>query len=328
MAVDSAWSAEGGQPVSILFALLGAFTNATTAVLQRLASVSRPKEVTRGWRIALYLVRQPLWLLGLAFMGATFVFTAVALYFGELAVVQPILVTELVFTLALRQFWLHDVIPARTWVSAVLICGGLAGFLLAAHPREGVRAPSPAEWVRAVVIRAVLVLFLLLLSRTGSPSRKAASLGAAAGLVWSVDAACVKAATDVLARDGLGHLFLHWPIYAVVVTGVLGTFLVEASLTAGPLAASQPALLIVDPLASILLGIELFNEQLNSSPMAITLSVTGLVVMSVGVVLISRWAPPVMSARRKVALQAGEGPPMGETGDAGVPDDGVTGVGT
>ena len=102
----------------------------------------------------------------------------------------------------------------------------------------------------------------------------------------------------------------------------------EAAFTAGPLSASQPALLIVDPLASIALGIQLFGEKLNSSPLAISMSVLGLAVMATGVVLITFWAPPVMTARRKVALQAGEGPPMGETGDAGVPDDGVTGVGT
>ena len=99
--------------LSVLFALLSAFSNAITAVLQRLASVSQPDD-DDGWRrTALALVRDPRWLLGLLFMGGTFVFQAVALYFGQLAVVQPVLVTELIFTLALRQFWLRDVDPAQ-----------------------------------------------------------------------------------------------------------------------------------------------------------------------------------------------------------------------
>ena len=169
--------------MAILFALLSAFSNATTAVLQRLASVSQP-ETTGGWRTALALVRDPRWLLGLVFMGGTFVFQAVALYFGELAVVQPILVTELIFTLALRRWWLHDPIPPKTWTAAVMICGGLAAFLLAAHPEEGHRVATVGDWVWALTTRGLVVVVLVLLSRTGSPAapRRAAGSRGGAGL--------------------------------------------------------------------------------------------------------------------------------------------------
>jgi hypothetical protein len=75
--------------------------------------------------------------------------------------------------------------------------------------------------------------------------------------------------------------------------------LLQAAFAAGPLAASQPAILIVDPLASIALGIELFGERLRTSAPAITVSVIGLVVMAAGVVVISAWAPPVMTASKR-----------------------------
>jgi hypothetical protein len=48
-----------------------------------------------AWDTTRYLVPQPMWLMGLVCMGGTLVFTA-------LADVQPILVIELIFTLALR----------------------------------------------------------------------------------------------------------------------------------------------------------------------------------------------------------------------------------
>ena len=283
--------------LSILFALFSAFSSATTAVLQRLASVSRPEATTGWWRTAQVLVRDPRWLLGLVFLGGTFVFQAVALYFGQLAVVQPVLVTELIFTLALRQFWLHDRIRPRTWSAAVMICGGLAAFLLAAHPEEGHRVVTVGHWVWALSTRGVVILVLIGLSRRGSPARAAPLLGCAAALVWAIDAAFVKAATDLLSQSGWAALLLHWPLYAVVASGVLGTLLIQAAFTAGPLSASQPALLIVDPLASIALGIELFGERLNTSAPALTVSVLGLVVMAAGVVLIGAWAPPVMTTR-------------------------------
>jgi hypothetical protein len=85
----------------------------------------------------------------------------------------------------------------------------------------------------------------------------------------------------------------------VVATGVLGTVLLESAFAVGPLAASQSALLIVDPLASIAMGVELFGEQLRSSPVAIVLEAVFLVGMFLGVVLLSRWAPPEMEIRKR-----------------------------
>jgi len=285
--------------MSILFALLGAFSQALTSVLQKLANVAGSHQTRSGWETAKYLIRQPIWLLGMVCMGGTFVFTALALYFGTLASVQPILVTELIFTLALRALWLHDRIAPRTWGAAAMLCAGLFGFLVVAHPEEGHGRPTAAAWVVTLGSRGLVVVILVVLSRWGSPARKAAVLGAAAALVWAIDAAFVKAATEVLSHQGWSGLFQHWPVYAVVASGVLGTVLLQAAFAAGPLAASQSALLIVDPMASITIGIELFGEQLRSSPAAIVLQAVFLGGMFTGVVLLSRWAPPEMEARTK-----------------------------
>jgi hypothetical protein len=129
--------------------------------------------------------------------------------------------------------------------------------------------------------------------------------------VWAIDAAFVKSATEVLAHDGWVGLFLHWPVYTVVASGVLGTVLLESAFAVGPLAASQSALLIVDPLASITIGVELFGEQLRSLPLAIAIQVLFLAAMFVGVILLSRWAPPEMEARTRRSSH------MGSSGDAG-----------
>jgi drug/metabolite transporter (DMT)-like permease len=297
--VHSTGEAGEVSPLSIVFALLGAFSQALTSVLQRLANIAGADEKKSIWQTTMFLIRQPMWLLGMVCMGGTFVFTALALYFGQLATVQPILVTELIFTLALRALWLHDRIATRTWGAAALLCAGLIGFLLAADPREGHGHPTPKGWIVALGSRGLIIIILMILSRWGSPARRAALLGASAALVWAIDAAFVKAATDVLAHDGWGGLFLHWPVYAVVVSGVTGTVLLESAFAVGPLAASQSALLIVDPLASIAIGVELFGEQLNSSPLAIVLQVAFLATMFAGVILLSKWAPPEMEARAK-----------------------------
>jgi len=211
-------------------------------------------------------------------------------------------VLELIFTLGLRVFVLHDGIASRTWSAALMICVGLAAFLVVAAPAEGTHVPSAGQWIRAVSTRGLMVVVLLLLSRYGSPARRAALFGAATAVVWSVDAAFVKQTVDVLARGGVPGLLTHWPLYAMIATGVLGTVLLQGAYAVGPLASSQAALLIVDPLASITLGIELFGEQLNADPAYVLGAVCSLAVLGAGVVLLSRWAPPVMTAEELARL--------------------------
>ena len=288
---------------AIVFATLSALCSACGAVLQRLALTGRTSTKARSLlRTAIDLVRQPVWLLGGLFLVATFGFQALALYFGPLSVVQPVLVLELIFTLGLRVFLLHDGIASRTWSAALVICLGLAAFLVLASPSEGTHVPSAGQWILAVSTRGLAVLALLALSRYGSPARRAALFGAATAVVWSVDAAFVKQTVDVLARGGLPGLLTHWPLYAMIATGVLGTVLLQGAYAVGPLAASQATMLIVDPLASIALGIELFQEQLNTGSGYVLGAVVSLAVLGAGVVMLSIWAPPVMTAEELARL--------------------------
>jgi drug/metabolite transporter (DMT)-like permease len=302
---------------AIVFAILSALSSACGAVLQRLAVADRAVEGRPAWRTAIDLVRQPVWLLGALFLAGTFGFQAVALYFGPLAVVQPVLVLELVFTLGLRAFLLHDDIVPRTWSAALMICLGLAAFLVVASPSEGTHVPGAGQWIWAVSTRGLTVLVLLALRRYGSPARRAALFGAATAVVWSVDAAFVKQTVDLLARDGLLGLLVHWPLYAMIATGVLGTVLLQASYAVGPLAASQATMLIVDPLASIALGIEIFHEQLNTSPGYVLGALASLAVLGAGVVMLSVWAPPVMTAEELTRLRGHARP--GEVASLPVP---------
>jgi drug/metabolite transporter (DMT)-like permease len=287
---------------AIVFAVLSALSNAGSAVLQRLAVVDRTSEARSLWRTAIDLVRQPVWLLGGLFLIGTFGFQALALYFGPLSMVQPVLVLELIFTLGLRVFLLHDGIASRTWSAALMICLGLGAFLVVASPSEGTHVPNAGQWMLAVGTRALIVVALLLLARYGSAARRAALFGAATAVVWSVDAAFMKQTVDELAHSGLPGLLTHWPLYAMIATGVLGTILLQAAYAVGPLAASQAPLLIVDPLASIVLGIELFHEQLRTGPGYVFGAVVSLAVLGAGVVMLSIWAPPVMKAEHLARL--------------------------
>jgi len=159
--------------LSVVFALAAAFSNAVNLMTQHAASTSAPKR-EKGWRLVGYLVRQPLWLLGGVAAVGSFSFQALALHHGQLSVVQPILVTELVFVLVLRRVWIRQDVARAAWAAVLVVCVALAVFLIVAEPTGGHPAPETAEWVSAVSVFGGSIAALALLGMRGSPVRRAA----------------------------------------------------------------------------------------------------------------------------------------------------------
>ena len=57
----------------IVFALLAALANAINEATQHVASTAAPRR-SSGWRLVLYLFRNPLWLFGWVALAGAFVF--------------------------------------------------------------------------------------------------------------------------------------------------------------------------------------------------------------------------------------------------------------
>ena len=106
--------------LAVVFALAAALANAVNVLTQHKASIGAPRRV-KGWRLALYLPRQPLWLAGVAAAVGSFVFQALALHNGPMSVVQPLLVTELVFVLVLRRVWIRQDVARAAWASVTVV---------------------------------------------------------------------------------------------------------------------------------------------------------------------------------------------------------------
>jgi drug/metabolite transporter (DMT)-like permease len=276
--------------LAVTFALAAAFASAVNLITQHAASISAPKR-EKGWRLGLYLVRQPLWLLGWAAAGGTFIFQALALHNGPMSVVQPVLITELVFVLALRRVWIRQRVAAAAWASVLVVCGSLAVFLIAAEPSGGQPVPDTKEWLSAGLVFVGAIAVLAALGRTGRPMRRAALFGAAAALTWALEATFLKAATDTLTAFGISGMLTRWPVYALIGAGIAGTLLEQAALHVGPLSVSQPVLVIINPFASIILSVWLFDERFTNSPARIAVAALSFAVMAAGVVMLTRTAP-------------------------------------
>lgn len=276
--------------LAVVFALAAAFANALNLLTQHSASVGAP-ERDKGWRLAVYLMRQPLWLVGGAAAVGSFVFQALALHNGQLSVVQPVLVTELVFVLVLRRVWIRQDVSASAWGAVLVVCVALAVFLTVAEPTGGHPAPDAAEWVSATAAFGGSIAVLALLGRRGPAVRRAAVFAVAAALAWALMAAFLKTVTDTLTTLGVGGVLTRWPLYALAASAVTGTLLEQAALHVGPLSVSQPVLVIIGPFGAIILSIWLFDERFTDDPLKIAIAVVAFMVMAAGVTVLSRTAP-------------------------------------
>lgn len=279
----------------ILFALLTALCNALNVVTQHVASIGDP-EHSKGWQFVRYLVANPLWLFGWVALAGSFVFQALALHNGLVSVVQPLLVTELVFALVLRRVWIRQRIRAVTWWSAALTCVSLSIFLAVAEPTGSSNAPAGGEWVGATIASVAVAGSLGLLALRGSPGRRAALLGAATAVLWALVAIFIKATTDSLTQYGLAGMFEHWPVYALALGGLTAELMDQTTLHVGPLSMSQPFLVVVDPIVSIALSVWVFDERFTESVPRLAIGSFSFALMCASVMALARTAPATMDA--------------------------------
>jgi hypothetical protein len=284
--------------LAVVFALATAFANAVNLMTQHKASIGAPRRV-KGWRLALYLPRQPLWLLGVAAAVGSFIFQALALHNGPMSVVQPLLVTELVFALVLRRVWIRQNVARAAWASVGVVCVTLAVFLAVGEPTGGRPAPAAAQWLSAGLVFGGAIAVLAVAGMRGSPVRRAAVLAAADAITAAMEASFLKTATQILSVSGIGGMLTNWAVYAFIAATITGALLQQAALHVGPLSVSQPLLVVIDPFASIVLSVWLFGERFTDSPAKVAIAAVAFAVMAAGVVMLTRTAPQDLTPSKR-----------------------------
>ncbi|GAA0922455.1 DMT family transporter [Streptomyces thermoalcalitolerans] len=201
------------------------------------------------------------WLAGASLMGVSALLQAAALAVGSLALVQPLLATELLFTLVLGSLVFHRRPDRITWLSFLALAAGLALFLGAADPTPGSPVAKNGRWIPVGIALACLVTGLLVVGRLLKGPPRAAVLGLASAVLFSATAAFLKEATGVFPQ-GPAALVTHWTPYATAAAGLAAFGVLQLAFRAGTLVASQPALTLGDALTSVVLGVVLFGERI------------------------------------------------------------------
>ena len=274
------------SPVSVAAAVGAAVSFAVAAVVQQESTQLVPVGKSLSLRILADLLRRPKWLAGVAFLLCGFGLQALALAYGPVALVQPIVVTELAFAIPLAIWRRRRRAGRREVLGIGCVVAGVATFLVASSPRSGIPDPGGPEWLLSLApAGGVATAAVALGSRRSGPVR-ALLLGAASGISFGVLAVLTKATTYLLGLS-LDRAFSSWQLYLVVVVGIAALVVSQSAYQAGPLAYSLPVSDVLEPVVAVVLGQTMLGEQVTLSPGLLALEAVAAAIACAGIVVLA-----------------------------------------
>lgn len=267
-------------------ALVAAFLFALAATLQQKGALNLPTISLADPMSLVRLAGQTTWLIGTLALFTGYLFQAGALDRGRLSIIQPLLVTTVVFALPLGYFMTRQHVGRREVIGAIAIIIGLGLFVYFGDPAGGNENAPNSQWAIAIGLLSLLCVLTLVFGSGGALPMKAAVYGTVAGVLFGLSSALTKPTLDYL-HESVGTMLSHWECYALAVAGVLGFVLQQVSLGTGRLAPSVATVSVANPLVGILIGILLFDERLSRPGWHILVAVIGLGLALLGAVVIS-----------------------------------------
>ena len=281
--------------VAAVIALSAACAFAVSNALQHQAASGVPRGVSRVVRVLLHLIRNPWWVVGTGMSFVGMLLHGMALSWGSLAFVQPLLLVGLVLAIPVRAA-LERKLPLPKELRAVAITAvGLATYLSSVT-----LAPGQATPRRHVAI-AMTATGLLLAAAAVAAGRRwcrerdrlhAALLGATAGCLFGISAGMLKLVGADIGGGQVPLILLAVILVAFVSAGILGTGINQRAYQIAPLAFSMPVVNVVGVLVAIVFGAFVFGELPGHSPGGMVVQLIGLGVLAFGLRDIARLDPP------------------------------------
>ena len=275
--------------VVVLLALAAAVTSALGIVIRQRATMEIPQDEGVSTTMFKKLVRNRLWWAGTAVASSGYGFQALALTWGSLILVQPLLVSALLFALPMSARMAHRRVTTHDWVWALVLTFGLATFVTLARVQPGNYRPLPAVWILATVLCVAVVAACVIGGARTEGRRRALLIATAVGVLFGVVSVLTKVTVQRLNTEGpLGTLIVPAP-YLVVILGVGATLLQQSAFHAGALQTSVPTMLVLEPLVAVSLGVIVLGEALSvTDPRTVAALALAVVAMAAATIALGR----------------------------------------
>lgn len=295
--------------------VIGSFLFASGATLQHLGVKSTfdpsgktsSNRLTMGGMLRLFRIRK--WLLGLVFVFSGAAFHLIALSMAPVAVVQPVGILAVPWSVLLAAKIHGHEVPGRIWKAVSITIVGVIGFtifssLFATGKNEFSFTPILISFIVVCALCAVLSVVA-----TKAASWAKAMLWSSVGAIfYGLASGLMKAAMNLVQDHGFS--LLHWQVLAIIGFMLacygLGVWMIQQGYASGPAEITVGTMTTVDPFVAVLFGLVVLGEGVGMGiGPAIGMIVSGAVAVY-GVVLLSRDHPDAVEERRQAAQEAAE----------------------
>lgn len=269
-------------------ALLAAVFAAVGIVVRQRATMGVPADAGVSPVMWKTLVRAPLWWAGTSAAVAGYGFQALALAHGSLILVQPLLVSALLFALPLSARLSHRQVTKGEWGWALMLTAALTVFVLLARTEPGDYAVTTAKLVILCVGAAVFVSASVLVAVRLTGTSRAVLLAIAVGVLFGVVAVLTKIVMYAATHHGAAAVFSSPVVYVLILAGVIATVLQQSAFHAGALQTSVPTMLVLEPVVAVLLGAVVLSEDISVSGLVTFILPVAIAVMVAATVALGR----------------------------------------
>ncbi|WP_116115924.1 DMT family transporter [Austwickia chelonae] len=281
--------------ITVLLLSLASAASAACSTVAKHASAQRPTPESRFAQalppLLATMIASPLWLLGLVFDVGGIILQVLALRYGDISVVQPVLTASLLIALILSR-WVSRIRIRKTEIAwGLCLIAGLVIFLASSgsfgsHGGEGIGRTAPG--VTLGVISLVGCAFCAEVARRSTGRHRARALAVIVAVLYVAMAGFIKSSSRIFDVEGPLSMLLSWQLWGLVICAATAMICQQVAYSAAPLAQSQPVVAALDPLFAVLLGVVVYGEMLRYGPMDLIAEAIGLSLLLSGVVGISR----------------------------------------
>jgi drug/metabolite transporter (DMT)-like permease len=281
-------NAAAAVTIAVLAAVGAACSFGVGVALQHRQIQQEPERGRGPLRLLCQLIRRRRWLAGLALAAGAYALQAVALAFGSLALVAPVVATDLLFALPIAASFERRPMRRVHWAGCALVGAGVATFVICSPASSG-RGDAPArEWLLAFGAVTLVCAGASAAAVVGRRATRAPLLAIAAGVVFGMTAAVTLSLTRIIRFGDGAAVLAHWQPWALLALGIAGLLLSAGAYKVGALRTSLPIMDTVEPVAGVLIGAVVFGEQFAATPALLMLQIAAGAGAVAGIVLLGR----------------------------------------
>jgi threonine/homoserine efflux transporter RhtA len=202
--------------------------------------------------------------------------------------VQPILVSALLFALPLSARLAHRRVTRGEWAWALVLTAALAVFLLLAKTEPGDYETSVGTTALVAVICTAAVSACVIVAVRTAGWKRSVLLAVAVGVLFGVVAVLTKLLMHLLIYDGVRAMLLTPVPYLLAVIGIVAVFLQQSAFHAGALQTSVPTMLVLEPVIAVALGAVVLGEHLTVSGVRALAITAALIAMAAATIALGR----------------------------------------